>query len=126
MGRHKKLIDRAIALAKDSEGTKRAKHCCLLVDGKNQMSTGYNTYTTHPAMHKVDKNKIFLHSEVAAIMSVQHRDLTGGTMYVAKVSSANLVGMSRPCYICMQVARMFGIKKVVYTTSKNNFAIETI
>ena len=125
MSKHSRYITQAVELAKESNGTRRARHCAILVRGKDRLSVGYNSYVTHSAMYKINKVKPFLHSEVAAIMGVRHKDLDGATIYVARVTKGNNIGLSRPCPTCMQVMRMFGIEKIVYTTDCG-FAVEEI
>lgn len=125
MTKDNRYIQQCIELAKESNGTKRAKHCAILVRGKDRLAVGYNSYITHSAMYRINKEKPFLHSEADALMSVRHKDLSGGTMYVARVTKGKNVGLSRPCATCMQMMRMFEIKKVVYTTDMG-IAIEEL
>ena len=125
MGRHKRFLECALGKARLSKGTKRSKHCSIIVKGKDKMAVGFNSYITHSEMYKINKVKPYLHSEVDAIMSVRHLDLKGSTMYIARSTKAGKAAMSRPCSICMTMIRMFGIDTIVYTTD-SSYAVERV
>lgn len=96
------------------------KLCAIVTDKKdNILGIGTNSYTkTHPKMARFGKrtgnsSRIFLHAEVAAIISSR-----SGTPYRIYISRARKdgPGLAKPCPICEYAIREAGIKEVHYTT----------
>jgi len=58
-----------------------------------------------------------LHAEVDALVGVKYQDLRGSIMFVSRTSNTGRIGMAKPCSICSEVLRSYGIRKVYYTTS---------
>ena len=117
-----KFLKLAQNIAKDSLMPK--KHCAIIIKGKSIVSIGINSKRTHPEMFSRDKDRIFLHAEVDAIMSSQYKNIKGSTMYVSRHSIAGK-HISKPCDICMDVIKKSGIKKILYTTD-TGYEVERI
>lgn len=85
------------------------------------VSVGHNSYTkSHPLQAYFAKkvghpNKIYLHAEIAALIQA-------GTMETNQVHEISIVRLnkkgtfqpSKPCPICMEAIKAFGVKHVVY------------
>lgn len=57
-----------------------------------------------------------MHAEIDAIKKA--KDVSGATIYVARVNRKGAARDSRPCSRCYEVIKSNGIKKIVYTTSE--------
>lgn len=56
-----------------------------------------------------------LHAELALALKVEPETLRGATIYVAGYSRCGNVIKSKPCPLCEETLRQFGVKMVVYT-----------
>ena len=87
------------------------------------VSIGHNSYTkSHPLQAYFAKkvghpNKIYLHAEIAALVQA-------GTMETNQVHEISIVRLnkkgefrpSKPCPICIEALKAFGVQHVVYTS----------
>lgn len=98
---------------------------CVLVYGHKVISSGYNSNTkTVPLQAKVDSahfncecsGKVHAETETLLYYIRHHIDLSGGTLYTYREKKDGSNGCARPCPRCMQLIKMVGIKKLVYTT----------
>ncbi len=97
---------------------------CVIAKGRKHLASGYNTLTkTHPLQHHyaslVGKpDAIYLHAEMAAIVEARSKgiDLTGSSAYVFRRGLAGDVRMCRPCIVCMEALKDFGVNTIIYTT----------
>lgn len=100
--------------------TKRFKIKATAFDRKgNPIAKGENSYTkSHPLMlHFAEKvglhQKIFLHAEVQALLrcgdKVPHR------LLVERYNADGTPAMVRPCPVCQEAIKAFGVKLVQYT-----------
>lgn len=94
------------------------KHGAVIVKGGRVISTGINKDRSHPRIVSSEhiKDHCSVHAEVDAIKKA--KDVTGATIYVARVNRRGKARDSRPCSRCYEVIRSNGIKKIVYTTSE--------
>jgi deoxycytidylate deaminase len=94
------------------------KHGSVIVKGGRVISTGINKERSHPRIVSSEhiKDHCSVHAEVDAIKKA--KDVTGATIYVARVNKRGEARDSRPCKRCYEVIRTNGIKKIVYTTSE--------
>jgi len=66
-----------------------------------------------------------IHAELSAVMDNKFTDLNGCTAYVYREDNTGTPVMSRPCIYCIDLLKLAGIKKIVY--SKNgNFETEKL
>lgn len=110
---HRSRLNRAIKLAHLSEA--RHRHGAAIYKGGSLISVGVN----------VVKNSAFIigdaacnpkcHAETMAIKAAGQTELSGATIYVARINRTGLPLYSRPCYTCMEAISQAGIKKIVYT-----------
>src|SRR4030066_470987 len=116
------MIDYAILIAGLSDVEKN-KVGCVITDKKgNFISSGVNSATkTHPMQKKFaiksgQAFREFLHAEIQALVRCVG-DIDPHTLYVARITQAGRIGMSKPCPVCEMALREAGIKKVIYTNS---------
>ena len=94
------------------------KHGSVIVKGGRVISTGINKERSHPRIVSSEhiKEHCSVHAEVDAIKKA--KDVTGATIYVARVNKRGKARDSRPCNRCYEVIKNNGIKKIVYSTSE--------
>jgi tRNA(Arg) A34 adenosine deaminase TadA len=103
-------------------------HCAVIYSGGKLLSTGFNSdklnsFVTTFAHHSAAR----MHAEVNAVLLARKKiDLRGAKMYVAKIGRNGELGNSKPCAMCMQALKLYGIKRVTYTMGDNNFDIEKL
>lgn len=109
-------------LAMNNEGVKgKWKLAAGIVLKNNLISTGVNSYKTHPMMAKYGKNSeaIFLHAEVNAISNalklLEPAQLTKCDLYVVRVRRDGSYGCSKPCVGCCRAISEFGLRNVYWT-----------
>lgn len=94
-----------------------------------QIAEGENSYSkTHPIMQKFamqvgDNSRIFLHAEVQCLL--RSKDTVVHKITVERYTQDKNPAMARPCKICMQALKFFGVKEVEYTT-ENGWKKENI
>lgn len=111
---HQRRLDRALILAENS--TCKQRHGAIIVRGGRTLSVGINTYRMdpHTIVDEIIVKDFSWHAEVAAIRAYKG-DLTGATLYVARLSRRGEAAMSKPCINCQKAIKDAGIKKVFYT-----------
>lgn len=94
------------------------KHGSVIVKGGRVISTGMNKDRSHPRIVSSEhiKDHCSVHAEIDAIKKA--KDVSGATIYVARVNKNGVARDSRPCNRCYEVIKSNGIKKIVYTTSE--------
>ena len=94
------------------------KHGSVIVKGGRVISTGINKDRSHPRIVSTEhiKDHCSVHAEIDAIKKA--KDVTGATIYVARVNKRGKARDSRPCTRCYEVIKNNGIKKIIYTTSE--------
>jgi tRNA(Arg) A34 adenosine deaminase TadA len=104
----------------------RSLHVAILVKGGRILSVGFNkqkknSFVDHYAHHP----GCTTHAEVNAILKVRKKiDLTGCKIYVARLKKIDrTLGNSKPCAMCHQIIKRYGISKIYYTVEKNKFNI---
>ena len=93
----------------------------IIVDKRNRiLSIGKNSYVkTHPLQAKHAKrvgkeNAIFLHAEIQAIIKCRNIE-DAHKIIVARYDSKGQPRLAKPCDICMDALRSFGITKIEHT-----------
>lgn len=84
----------------------------ILVRNGNVISIGANSFKSHPLMGFKT-----LHAEVQALIGCRYKDISGSTMFTSRINKNGKVGMAKPCNICSEVLKSYGIRKVYFTTS---------
>ena len=93
------------------------------------IASAFNDYNkSHPLMkilgERVGKpENVYLHSEVLALL--RSKDKTVDSIVVKRYDSKGEMTLAKPCVICQEALKMFGVKKVIYTT-KNGWMEEKL
>lgn len=117
-------FDRAIEVAKSSDGTKKVG--CVGVRKNKLVSESPNFFKkSHPtqAMYarRVNQPKrIHLHAEVATLIRAREEI---DTLFVCRINKKGDLRMSKPCPICQLAIESEGISTVYYTTDKGTWEI---
>lgn len=88
----------------------------------NVISKGTNSYTkTHPLQKYFAKRmgcygKEYLHAEIDAIIKAKGQPIT--SLFVTRINNNGNFRLSKPCPICMEACKAFGIKKVGFTNNE--------
>lgn len=81
---------------------------------------GTNNYRkSHPLMSSLASKvgtpeRIFLHAEVQALL--KSKDKIVETLLVQRYNSKGEMTLARPCPVCMEALKMYGVNRVKYTT----------
>jgi len=106
------------------------RHAAVLIDGRSIISTGYNYL--HITDLRFDKVKASLmgrlqnenHAEVDAIFRARRKhDVRGMDMFVVRIHANGELAQSRPCELCQHVMYNYGIRRAVYSISKDEFGV---
>lgn len=112
--------------------------CAIIVRGGSVLSVGFNKRQTNGFVeHYTDKIRginrewhISTHAEMDAVLQARNKtDLRGAKIYVIRkhlnFQKADVFGMSRPCNICENVLKAYGVKKAYYTIDDNHYGMMT-
>lgn len=98
----------------------------VIVTGGSVVSIGYNSSKANSFIRAFAVTDYAqMHAECHAVLKARKKiDLRGAKMYVARVTKVNgIVGNSRPCEMCQNAARLYGIKKIYYTIDERTYAV---
>lgn len=117
----KKFFDVAKSASLLSDITRNNLGAVLVSKNWDIISVGSNVRKTHPLQAELAKSvglehKIFLHAELAAMVSTKQRNLHGSRLFVYRELRDGSLGLARPCPICIAGAKLFGIRDIYYTT----------
>ncbi|MFA6049732.1 MAG: hypothetical protein WC761_00775 [Candidatus Paceibacterota bacterium] len=127
-----KYLDMAMAYAKENDFERCLEYnlCALIVRGGSVVSVGYNKRGTNAFVeHYGDMAKgkrdwcLSTHAEMDAVLKARGKiDLKGCKVFVARRRKLDgLCANARPCEICQHVLYNYGIRRVYYTISENEF-----
>ena len=105
------------------EGTciRGSKHACAITYKNRIIAIGVNKLKTHPIMliYGKNKNAIFLHAEMDAIVKVINSHgpdiLKSCALHVMRLPQGNVLGGSKPCVGCQRALDAFMLKEVYYS-----------
>jgi len=109
----------------------QGEHCqhkvgAVIVKNGRPISTGFNSYKTHPLMNKKNPLKT-THAEVSAIIRARKREnIAGATIYVFREHRNGTPALARPCEYCWAILKEHGIKDVYYTTETEEWGHEKL
>lgn len=112
MSRYERFAKIALALAAESEHDVTHSLCALVVSKNKVLSVGYNQPKTHPI--SADSKMQQLHAEMHALLKCGDAD--GADVVVARSKPSGKPGLAKPCDVCREILRRFGVRKVFYTT----------
>ena len=126
---------RRLAIA--NEGIQgRFKLASAIVYKKYVISTGVNSYKTHPIMNGegYKDGQVFLHAEMDAIRNalklIDLNQLAQCDLYVVRVKRPNykskewIYGLAKPCPGCTKAIANFGIKNVFYSENEDDLELQ--
>jgi len=96
------------------------KHAAFCLDSRGRIiSTGVNTYKTHPQQAHYAKlagrpKKIALHAEMSALVKATEEV---DTVLVCRVNNRGQLRNSKPCPICSLAIQQANVKTVWYSTN---------
>ena len=119
-----KIINKAKQVAKLSDHPNQQLGAVIFDKKGRILSVGHNWHTkTHPVISRINELKT-MHAECHAILGCRHKyDLTEANIFVYRELKNKQPALAKPCELCMKVIKLFGIKKIWYTTGN---AIEVI
>ena len=124
------LLPRPFRVAKAALG--RANHedfpmVAVIVRKGKILSVGTNHQTrTHPVLHFSGWGIKRIHAEFSAISKVKNRSLLKGcTIYIYREYRNGNPAPSKPCQMCQEYLKSFGIKTMSYPT-ENGFITERV
>ena len=110
-------IDRGIALATSaalqSEG-KQFRVGAALLNKKEVIRTGRNSYKTHP---KSKTRFCQIHAEFDCLIGLSPGDCSGASIFVVRIRRNGTIGMAKPCNWCRELIEKMGIRKIFYTNA---------
>lgn len=118
------MLNEAVALAK-ANPTDLNKMAAIIAKRKRVLGVGLNSRRSHPLQKIFSRSdvKIALHAEISAIIDALKKfdesDLSGATIFVARVLKNGRRGIAKPCPICEKALRAYGIDTVYYTEYEN-------
>ncbi len=116
-----RYMERAIKIAKRHPYEKHLTswHACVIVKGGCIVSEGVNKSKSNMFI-KIHEVKDFtnIHAECDAILRARKKiDLTGARAYVVRIlKDKKTLAMSKPCPLCQERLKAYGISKVYFTT----------
>lgn len=132
-----KHLQTAMALSESNtyDSTLDYHLAAIVVRGGSIISAGYNKANTNGFVeHYADRVKgkrnfcMSTHAEMDAVLRARSKtDLSGCKIFVARKRLLDgEPGMARPCAICEEVLRSYGIKRAFYTIDNNHYGIMSI
>lgn len=95
------------------------------------ISVGTNSYKkSHPLMKELaiktlrNPHKVYLHAEVSSILKAGDKKIH--SIMVQRFTAEGKPALAKPCPICQEAIRMFGIREVKYTSSSGEIVKERI
>ena len=130
--REQKIMEFLRRQAIDVDPVRSARISAAVIVKNNVVSTGCNSYRTHPFQAKYSKNPlaICMHAEIRAIHNaLNHMDkaeFKKATLMIYRVKQLPekykkvwVDGMAKPCEGCMRAIVAFDFKKIIYSTENN-------
>lgn len=91
----------------------------VVLKGGKILGRGHNTVRSRSGTFKraMRTPMASMHAEIAALLVTHRKNLKGSTIVVARISFGELcLGNAKPCLHCTKMLKLYGVKKVVYTT----------
>lgn len=97
------------------------------------VSVGHNSYTkSHPLQAYFAKkvghpNKIYLHAEIAALVQAgTAEDNQVEEISIVRLNKAGDFRPSKPCPICIEAIKAFGVRFIIYVNSTGTIVSEKV
>jgi deoxycytidylate deaminase len=111
-------IKKARKESRKSDHTKHKLGASIVKNGKI-ISSGFNHHRkTNPQIKAIGGCELkTVHAEMDSIFKLKNKELLrGSTVAVYREKKDGSLGCARPCPICMNFLRFYGVKKIIYTT----------
>lgn len=113
------MLYKAIEVARTNPITGLPKMAAVITKRKKILSVGVNSFKSDPLQFRYSRHPLSIckHAEIDAIKNAikNNINLSGTTMYVARVFGDGSVGIAKPCEGCQKAIRDFGISEVFWT-----------
>jgi len=116
--RYQRFARMALELASILDNNMTYQLCSLIVKRNRVLAVGYNSRKTSPMMQ--NSHMQMWHAESHAVSRCPQNELDGAEIIVARVRSSGKPGLARPCKICEDILRRYGIRRVFYTVNGND------
>ena len=113
LSRYQRLARIALDLAAASDHGMTHSLCALVVYKNQVLSVGYNQPKTHPISTGTPQQQ--LHAEMHALLRCGSTE--GTEVIVARCKPSGKPGLAKPCKICEDILRRFGVRRVFYTVN---------
>jgi tRNA(Arg) A34 adenosine deaminase TadA len=110
----KRIINAAIAAAKETDGIKRYKLGAVLFRKGRIINAKGNSRKTHPLALRFS-NYPYLHAEAHCIVCAGLDSCRDCNLFVTRITSSGRLTMALPCESCRSLIKYVGIKSVYYT-----------
>lgn len=124
-----RIKQKLLSLALENEGVSgKFKLAAGLVYRKRLVSTGINSYRTHPIMLNgaYNEHQIHLHAEAACLVNAREIP-SGSVLYVVRVkrdtNGVYTTGLAKPCRGCMSLIQHFGVETVDFTLDDESILV---
>lgn len=114
-------LELALKIAEANQIEKLPRMSAVITKRNKIMSVGVNSHKTHPLQKRFARNpqSLHLHAEIAALKNALRKfsleELSGATIYVARVLKDGSPALAKPCLGCEKALMEFGIKHVHWT-----------
>ena len=116
--RDRSFLARAITIAE--QGTERHRHGAIVVKGGRVIGLGVNTFRNHANNVTNPARESSYHAEINAMGSAS---VKGATVYVARLTRTDRVGVSKPCFNCYTEMIERGVKRVIWTGDEGTYGV---
>lgn len=119
-------IAKTLAKAHEFDPSLEYQLCAVIVKGGKILSIGFNSRNFNSLSERYkDKNSnhcCTTHSEIDAVLNKRKKiDFNGSKIFVVRMKAYDGVGLARPCSLCREVLKAYGIKKAIYTIENDEF-----
>lgn len=108
------FIRSALRTAANSSGIERFRLGAVAVKSGRVLSFGSNSSRNKPS-EWLPREAWSTHAEEACLRRMPSGS-EGATLYVARVGRSGKPLLSKPCDMCMEIAREYGVSRIVFTT----------
>lgn len=117
------IIDLAINMARQSNHPTGFFHGAVLVSRGKIINASCNKMRFSKFATRFVEHHGYgtIHAEMGAILNIEPRNLSGGTIYVVRLNSMGFLRLSKPCSMCQAAMSFVGIRRCIYSTGNDGF-----
>lgn len=118
-GRMASLARIAISVSENSNHPDHSHGAILFRGGGNIIARAANSvgYSQFGAQFRLDGENASRHAEIAAITGLPKEVTSGASVLVIRITRSGVLGLSKPCDMCVACMRTAGIKRVFFSTN---------